>query len=488
MQKPNGSWLAMVAAVGACTGSAPTGAGAGAARVELHAGAGQSQVAGYLLTDTIVVRVVDADGAPIPFAIVDAAVDATDEAPFATVTSIDARTRADGTARFTWRLGLALGAQTLRVTSSAAATVEPLVVTATGTSHPVRALGGSDSGLCVIDLAGQLACWAPLDHADRPPRLVPHPTTERFRAMAMYPLRSGGHRGCAVSTAGRLWCFGMSDGVITELGELAGAYPSLTGIATGGGGLDDDPPFCALAPDGAAWCWGSNPSGVLGDGTTAARAAPAPVATATRFTKLAVASHHACGVTATGSIWCWGSNITAQVGLAASNSPVTTPRRIIELITFSDVAMASDHATCGIGIGGGGAWCWGRKTDLGIGPIVLALIEGPSTPHAIFVSDLPSPWALGRVDEATVAVGPPGRGAWWGDLSAVSEQVKAIAPRPFVKSIRWSGLAMAASRGVVCGPMEGSADHHLCGRLSALSGYPPRGAAPALAGFGVPFP
>ena len=37
---------------------------------------------------------------------------------------------------------------------------------------------------------------------------------------------------------------------------------------------------CALDPDGAAWCWGYNRMGQLGDGTLEARLEPTPVAPA----------------------------------------------------------------------------------------------------------------------------------------------------------------------------------------------------------------
>lgn len=488
MAARNASWMVVLTALGGC-GESPTDPGVvESPALQLVAGGGQSQVAGYLLEDTVVVRLADADNQPLAFAPISAAVDATDEAPFAAVTSVDARTRADGTARFVWRLGLALGPQTLRVTSGVTAAVEPLALTATATTNRFRALGGSDTGLCALDLAGRLGCWEPLADPDHPPTLVPHPTELRFTALAIYRLASGVHRGCAMATTARIWCFDAVGGTMSDLAEVPGSYPLLGGITTGSSDLDADPPFCGLAADGAAWCWGSNANGVLGDGTTADRGGPGPVATPVRFTKLAVGSRHACGLTTTGSIWCWGSNDAAQVGLAAGAAPITTPRRIVELVSFSDVAVVTDHATCGVGIGGGGAWCWGRKLDLGIGPLAIALIEGPSTPQAIYVSNLVSPLALGRLDDAVVAVGPPGNEAWWGDLTADVELITTIVPRPFVKSLGFRSLAMPASSGIVCGATAAGDDELLCGRITALTGYRSHGSSPEFAGFGMPFP
>jgi hypothetical protein len=262
----------------------------------------------------------------------------------------------------------------------------------------------------------------------------------------------------------------------------------LSGITTSSGDLDANPPFCGLAAGGAAWCWGGNSSGVLGDGTTVDRNSPVPVVTAVQFTKLSTGSQHACGVSASGSIWCWGSNESAQVGLPPGGGAVPVPRRMTELITFSDVGVITNHATCGVGIGGGGAWCWGRKIDLGIGALALGLIDGPATPQAIFVSDLVSPLAIGRLDGAAIAVGPPGNAAWWGDLSADVDLIASVGPRPFVKTIGLRSLAMAASSGVVCGAATGGDDEYLCGRITALTGYPSHAPHPEFAGFGMPFP
>lgn len=487
MQRVAAVWI-VAPLLGACGSTPGTGTPDVGASLRLVAGGGQSQVAGYQLPDTIVVRLADATDQPLAFAPIDAVVDATDEAPFASVTSIDARTRADGTARFTWRLGLALGPQTLRVASGATAGVEPLTVTATATTNRLRALGGSDDGLCALDLAGRLGCWEPLVDVVHPSALVLHPTDQRFTALAMYRFRSGSHRGCAVATTARIWCFDLDGATVRNLAEVPGSYPALGGITTGSSDLDANPPFCGLAADGAAWCWGSNADGVLGDGSTTDRGVPGPVATAVRFTKVAVGSRHACGLAAAGSIWCWGSNDAAQVGLAAGSVPITTPRRIIESISFSDVAVVTNHATCGVGIGGGGAWCWGRKLDLGIGPLAIGLIDGPSTPQAIYLSDLVSPLALGRLDDAVVAVGPPGNAAWWGDLTADVELITTIVPRRFVRSPGFRSLAMPASSGIVCGATTGGDDALLCGRITALTGYRSHGVSPEFAGFGVPFP
>jgi len=87
----------------------------------------------------------------------------------------------------------------------------------------------------------------------------------------------------------------VADGVLTE-GEAA---PLLDGADR----LIDRPPpqvfgqetitpgrsrCCGLTTSGTAYCWGSNPSGPTGDGTTAIRWVPTPVSGGHAFARFAV--------------------------------------------------------------------------------------------------------------------------------------------------------------------------------------------------------
>jgi alpha-tubulin suppressor-like RCC1 family protein len=64
---------------------------------------------------------------------------------------------------------------------------------------------------------------------------------------------------------------------------------------------------------GAAYCWGSNSNGQLGDGTTTQRTSPTLVAGGLGFVALSAGASHTCGVTALGT-YCWGSNDNGQLG------------------------------------------------------------------------------------------------------------------------------------------------------------------------------
>ena len=82
---------------------------------------------------------------------------------------------------------------------------------------------------------------------------------------------------------------------------------------------------CGITPDGAAYCWGWNAYGQLGDGTTTNNLTPVAVSGGLTFASVSPDLHHTCGLTTAGVAYCWGDNQHGQLGdgtLAWSNVPV----------------------------------------------------------------------------------------------------------------------------------------------------------------------
>jgi len=76
---------------------------------------------------------------------------------------------------------------------------------------------------------------------------------------------------------------------------------------------------CAIAAlDGTGFCWGSNNSGELGTGLTAAvlplSTRPLAVATSHRFNELQAGNEHTCGEEAQVNLFCWGSRARGALG------------------------------------------------------------------------------------------------------------------------------------------------------------------------------
>jgi alpha-tubulin suppressor-like RCC1 family protein len=73
---------------------------------------------------------------------------------------------------------------------------------------------------------------------------------------------------------------------------------------------------CGVATSGRAWCWGNNFGGNLGDGTFNDSSVPVAV-TGTRTwleVRPSANASHNCGVTVAGRAFCWGSNRSGELG------------------------------------------------------------------------------------------------------------------------------------------------------------------------------
>ena len=73
---------------------------------------------------------------------------------------------------------------------------------------------------------------------------------------------------------------------------------------------------CALDAGGAAWCWGGDFNGVLGNGPANESPAPSRVVMPGDFRFATVACHFysCCAAGTAGGLWCWGGNGAGQLG------------------------------------------------------------------------------------------------------------------------------------------------------------------------------
>ena len=66
---------------------------------------------------------------------------------------------------------------------------------------------------------------------------------------------------------------------------------------------------CGLTTSGAAYCWGFNVWGQLGNGSTENTAVPAAVSGGLTFAGLSAGGTNSCGVTSPGFVYCWGDHL-----------------------------------------------------------------------------------------------------------------------------------------------------------------------------------
>ncbi len=191
---------------------------------------------------------------------------------------------------------------------------------------------------------------------------------------------------CALTDAGAAWCWGSND--LGQLGDGSTAA-SLAPVPVAGGltftmlsaGAYNT---CGLAPDGSAYCWGRNDVGQLGDGSTTNRSTPVAVSGGRRFAAVTTGVAHACGLTAGGSAYCWGLNYSGQLGNGTTANS-STPVAVSGGLTFAAVSAGGTH-TCGVTTAA--AYCWGENLfgELGDGSTTNRPTPVPVGSSLAFVS------------------------------------------------------------------------------------------------------
>jgi len=172
-------------------------------------------------------------------------------------------------------------------------------------------------------------------------------------------LRFGNHA-CGLTRSGAAYCWGSNGwgelGAGSSVPSNPWPAPVVGGLAfsalTAGGGLT-----CGVATSGAAYCWGYNGDGELGDGSTTRSSVPVGVRGGLTFSGVSPGSWHTCGVTRTGAAYCWGRNDSGELGNGSTNSS-TVPVAVTGGLIFSTVGTLTFGSTCGLTTAGA-AYCWG---------------------------------------------------------------------------------------------------------------------------------
>ena len=182
-------------------------------------------------------------------------------------------------------------------------------------------------------------------------------------------LRVGSFNSCGVATGGAAYCWGdneigqLGNGSSTGPQQCLGVACAATPVPVSGGltfatvslGMTHS---CGLTTGGAAYCWGDNSVGELGNGSTANSSVPAAVSGGHTFATITAGFAHTCALTATGAAYCWGSNTDGELG-NGSNTNSSAPVAVSGGLAFARVGPGSGH-TCAVTTGHA-AYCWGRN-------------------------------------------------------------------------------------------------------------------------------
>ena len=228
-------------------------------------------------------------------------------------------------------------------------------------------------------------CWGENDYGE----LGSTPVTISLSPIAVSGGRTfvsvgaGTQFSCGLTTSGAAYCWGRSDRGQLGTGTLAGQTRCAGGTACSPspvavvGGLVFRSltvgayHVCGLVASGAAYCWGFNAYGELGDGTITDSPRPVAVTGGLTFATISAGAWHTCALTPDGATYCWGLNARGLLGILASTSdrcidtqPCSTrPVSAVAGIALTSLSTGTYHS-CGIGPGSV-AVCWGAYYEGG---------------------------------------------------------------------------------------------------------------------------
>jgi alpha-tubulin suppressor-like RCC1 family protein len=279
----------------------------------------------------------------------------------------------------------------------------------------VTAVSVGEDEACAVVRDGGVWCWDPERYRDLGgPGAAHHPVKIRglppvTRLSTGTSLFSDGGFSCAITTDHAAFCWGSN-----ERGELGNGSVSTTGLEdpTRVKGLKDVVEIaaggqhgCAIAKDGKTHCWGRNLDGQIGDTTGLQSSVPVPVVNSSG-TKSVATGDHSCLLRMDGSVWCWGNGIGLGVGApwmeADEPIPVASTHKSSALAAYNWHSCSADLE--------GRLWCWGYGYYGQLGGGVDKTVA--YSPRAVLtVADVAS-FALGQ--DHTCAVDTKGDAWCWG--------------------------------------------------------------------------
>ena len=266
-------------------------------------------------------------------------------------------------------------------------------------------LTAADGIACITTTSGAGYCWGDIGQAKGSPIRILRSDGSPAPVRSIAPSSMGI---CAVTVQGEVWCDPQATGgwtdsagaglpVPPECGygacilplPVQGEMPAQVRAVARGWSSG-----CALAYDGAAYCWGRNDIGELGNGTWGrdpessldpfSRGAVA-VAGGVRFSQISARGQVTCGVGAhNGGIFCWGDGHSGQTGDSTlmhgchDDRPCSSvvPSRVLpdsmpgahddpSWLRFAQVSAGGGLA-CAVDAGGR-VFCWGDNYRCALG-------------------------------------------------------------------------------------------------------------------------
>ena len=239
------------------------------------------------------------------------------------------------------------------------------------TENPLESWISISAGVthtCGVTINGGGYCWGTNEYGELGTGTLtdqPSPVEIGLGGVTWGAVSPGWSHTCGITANKAAYCWGdnndgeLGDGSVTiyqsDPMEVANAQYEWSSISAGRSHS------CGITTDGSGYCWGENNNGQLGTGNLEGQILPAEVASGQyEWAVLTTGIDHTCGITTDGSGYCWGINDQGQVGdgtVKNRDSPVEIASGEYK---WASISAGTDH-TCGITEDGAG-YCWGRNS------------------------------------------------------------------------------------------------------------------------------
>ena len=308
----------------------------------------------------------------------------------------------------------------------------------------------------------------------------------------------------AVPVSGEVFAWGANGsgelGIATtvEEGVPVGVLDGVNAVGTwssiGAGG-----PFsCGIDPAGAAYCWGDNGDGQLGNGTEGTSDDSIPIAVAAgantqaSWTSIDGGWNFACGLGANALAYCWGDNGYGQIGNGTFRSPDDSlPRQVSAGAnaqgTWSALSVGYSFA-CALAPDSS-AYCWGDNAagQLGNG---VSNTSDDSVPRAVVPGDnLSGLWSsISAGSMHACGIAADGKGYCWGFNSSgqLGDGSNTHSDSPVEVDFPGTWMAIAAGEENSCGVSSTGQVYCWGGNGDGQLGQGSAGGSPALTPVLVP--
>jgi alpha-tubulin suppressor-like RCC1 family protein len=284
---------------------------------------------------------------------------------------------------------------------------------------------------------------------------------------------------CGVTVTGDAFCWGLDRagtlGAVApeqcDLSDPSGGRPCSTRPQLVAGGhrfksvSAGGEHVCGLVESGDVYCWGSNVTGTLGNGTRTPSSTPIRV-NAGPYTAVSAGLRHTCALTAGGEVDCWGDAGAGQLGvpietLCPGSVGIcgTVPVRVATTQRFAAVHAGFD-ATCAL-TSVGEVWCWGSNN---FGHLGDGTTRGRATPAPVAGTHRFRSLNVGVASVCGVTT--DGVGYCWGSniggVLGIGSETESRVPVPVSGGLTFSDISVSRGNTIftlACGLTQSGAAH-----------------------------